>query len=155
MSRNPKWLGFLYPPLSRHQILEQHHVLPTLQDRIEVAPVDRRAPPLIVNAPDLALGFDGAAFHHHRETGCSELNLYTPGRVDSPESVGFHSAFRNPKSAIESRFIVDQRVPPLGEAGPWLHLNDVIQHRSFDPESDLPGRVLERAAPSGARRGVR
>src|SRR5256712_11602856 len=52
-------------------------------------------------------------------------------------------------------FIVDQRVAPLGEAGPWLHLDDVIQHRPSDAECDLPGGALERTPPPGARRGAR
>src|SRR5260370_7012144 len=52
-------------------------------------------------------------------------------------------------------FIVDQRVAPLGEAGPWLHLDDVIQHRASDAERDLTGGALERPPPPGARSGAR
>src|SRR5258708_5330819 len=52
-------------------------------------------------------------------------------------------------------FIVDQRVAPLGEAGPWLHLEDVIQHRASDAERDLTGGALERPPPPGARSGAR
>src|SRR2546426_282491 len=70
-----------------------------------------------------------------------------------PEVCQFHSAFRIPPSALG--FKVDQRVPPLGEAGPWLHLDDVIQHRPSDPERDLPGGALERTPPPGASRGAR
>src|SRR2546421_702565 len=54
---------------------------------------------------------------------------------------------------IFSGFIVDQRVAPLGEAGPWLHLDDVIQHRPSDPERDLPRGALERTSSPGAGRG--
>src|SRR5256885_1416962 len=61
--------------------------------------------------------------------------------------------FRTPHSALG--FKVDQRVPPLGEAGPGLHLDDVIQHRPSDPERDLPGGALERAPPPGTSRGTR
>src|SRR5216683_2882285 len=61
--------------------------------------------------------------------------------------------FRTPHSALG--FIVDQRVAPLGESGPWLHLDDVIQHRPSDAECDLPGGALERTPPPGARRGAR
>src|SRR5882762_3062782 len=61
--------------------------------------------------------------------------------------------FRIPHSALG--FKVDQRVAPLGEAGPWLHLDDVIQHGPSDAERDLPGGALERAPPPGARRGAR
>src|SRR2546430_14731690 len=43
----------------------------------------------------------------------------------------------------------------IAEAGPGLHLDDVIQHRPSDPECDLPGGALERAPPPGARRGAR
>src|SRR5437899_1301311 len=70
-----------------------------------------------------------------------------------PEVCQFHSAFRIPPSALG--FKVDQRVPPLGEAGPWLHLDDVIQHRPSDPERDLPGGALERTPSPGASRGAR
>src|SRR6266550_9244916 len=65
--------------------------------------------------------------------------------------------FRIPNSAfrIFSGFKVDQRVPPLGETRPWLHLDDVIQHRPFDPQRDLPGGALERTPPPGASRGAR
>src|SRR5437899_7706315 len=74
-----------------------------------------------------------------------------------PEVCQVHFAFRIPHSEfrIVSRFIIDQRVPPLGEVGPGLHLDDVIQHRPSDPECDLPGGALERAPPPGARRGAR
>src|SRR5436190_1602866 len=64
-----------------------------------------------------------------------------------------HSAFRTPHSALG--FKVDQRVPPLGETRPWLHLDDVVQHRPFDPQRDLPGGALERTPPPGASRGAR
>src|SRR6266436_117856 len=40
-------------------------------------------------------------------------------------------------------FIVDQRVAPLGEAGPWLHLDDVIQHRPSVVVCDPPTAALE------------
>src|SRR6266850_7513843 len=60
-----------------------------------------------------------------------------------------------PLTAHLSRFKVDQRIPPLGEAGPWLHLDDVVQHRPSDPERDLPGGALERPPPLGASRGAR
>src|SRR5881397_3483580 len=63
------------------------------------------------------------------------------------------SAIRNPQSLL--RFIVDQRVTPLGEAGPGLHLDDVIQHRPSDPERDLPRGALERTSSPGTSRGAR
>src|SRR5438552_5892385 len=60
-----------------------------------------------------------------------------------------------PLTAHLSRFKVDQRVPPLGETRPGLHLDDVVQHRPFDPQRDLPDGALERAPPPGATRGAR
>src|SRR5207249_8853780 len=67
---------------------------------------------------------------------------------------------RNPQSAIRNpqlllRFKVDQRVATLGEAGPGLHLDDVIQHRPSDPERDLPRGALERTSSPGDRKSTR
>src|SRR2546429_7112084 len=70
-----------------------------------------------------------------------------------PEVCPVHSAFRTPHSALG--FKVDQRVATRGEAGPGLHLDDVIQHRPSDPERDLPRGALERTSSPGASRGAR
>src|SRR6266571_1593578 len=61
----------------------------------------------------------------------------------------------NPQSAIDSWLIVNQRIPPLREPRPWLHLDDVIEQRSLEPELDLPGGGAERATPVGTRGGAR
>src|SRR5436190_1156396 len=58
----------------------------------------------------------------------------------------------NPQSAIDSWLIVNQRIPPLREPRPWLHLDDVIEQRSLEPELDLPGGGAERATPLGRPR---
>src|SRR5205823_3764120 len=60
---------------------------------------------------------------------------------------------RNPQGF--SRFIVDQRIPPLREPRPGLHLDHVVEQRPLEPELDLLGGGAERAAPPGARRGLR
>src|SRR2546428_13635328 len=57
-----------------------------------------------------------------------------------------------PQSAIESRFIVDQRVAAFRKAGPWLDLDDVIQHGALEPERDLLDGAPQ-GAPSGGPRG--
>src|SRR5207244_9150429 len=49
----------------------------------------------------------------------------------------------------------EQRVRRLGDAGPGLPLDDVIQHRPSDPERDLPRGALERTSSPGTSRGAR
>src|SRR3989442_2011876 len=65
--------------------------------------------------------------------------------------------FRIPNSAfrIFSRFIVDQRIPPLREPRPWLHLDDVVEQRALEPEFALVQGDAERAPPSSPRGGAR
>src|SRR2546426_5303845 len=65
--------------------------------------------------------------------------------------------FRIPNSAfrIFSRFIVDQRIPPLREPRPWLHLDDVVEQRALEPEFALLQGDAERAPPSSPRGGAR
>src|SRR5438445_13671236 len=65
------------------------------------------------------------------------------------------SAIRNPKSAIESRFIVDQRVAAFRKTGPWLDLDDVMQHGAFEPERDLLDGAPQGAPLAGPRGGTR
>src|SRR5882724_1157947 len=89
--------------------------------------------------------------------GCLFASSSTSTRCGALSARSLSVLFRVPPSEfrVRSRFIVDQRVPPLGEARPWLHLDDVIQHRSSDPERDLPRGALERAPPPGTSRGAR
>src|SRR3989442_3314398 len=63
-----------------------------------------------------------------------------------------HPAIRNPKSAIASRFIVDQRVAAFRKAGPWLDLDDMKQHGALEPKRDLLDGAPQ-GAPSGGPRG--
>src|SRR2546422_3631033 len=55
---------------------------------------------------------------------------------------------------IRSRFIIDQCVTALGNARPWLNLDDVIQHRASQPEPDLPDGAFERPPATGPRGGA-
>src|SRR5438552_11364210 len=61
--------------------------------------------------------------------------------------------FRTPHSALG--FKVDQRIPPLREPRPRLHLDDVVEQRALEPEPDLLGGAPQCATPPGARRGLR
>src|SRR5205807_895657 len=61
----------------------------------------------------------------------------------------------NPKSAISSRLIIDQRIPPLREPRPWLHLDDVVEQRALESELDLLQGGAEGAPPAGPRGGAR
>src|SRR5256886_3482171 len=65
--------------------------------------------------------------------------------------------FRIPNSAfrIVSRFIIDQRIPPLREPRPGLHLDDVKEQRALEPELDLLQGGAEGALPAGPRGGAR
>src|SRR6059058_2254022 len=77
-----------------------------------------------------------------------------PGRLrSSPALAHRYSAFRTPHSALG--FKVDQRIPPLREPRPRLHLDDVVEQRALEPELDLLSGAAQRATPPGARRGLR
>src|SRR3989449_4430627 len=82
--------------------------------------------------------------------GCPFASSSTVTRWGAFRARNLSAPFR-----IFSGFKVDQRVATLGEAGPWLHLDDVIQHRPSDPERDLPRGALERTSSPGASRGAR
>src|SRR6266566_1315684 len=116
----------LHPPLGRHQILEQHHPLTPLQDRLDMATRDRSSPPLVVDAPGLADGLDSSPVSR---TPAPRVRPAPPPPVAAhlaPEACQAYSAFRTPHSALG--FIVDQRVAAFGDARPWLDGDDVVQH---------------------------
>src|SRR5712691_6064282 len=89
--------------------------------------------------------------------GCPFASSSTSTRCGALSARSLSVLFSVPPSAFHvcSRFIVYQRVAPLGEARPGLHLDDVIQHRPSDPERDLPRGALERTPSPGASRGAR
>src|SRR6266513_2244199 len=145
-------LGILREPFSCDHVLEQHHPPAAIEYDFDITAHDRLTPPLVIHSPNLADRFhtfpvSRFPFHDCGHPILIELNLHPLWHVDRSESICFHnpqSAIRNPQLLL--RFIVDQRVPPLGETRPWLHLDDVVQHRPFDPQRDLP---------PGASRGAR
>src|SRR5256712_5388994 len=71
----------------------------------------------------------------------------------APEVCQAHSAFRTPHSALG--FIVDQRVAAFRKTGPWLDLDDVMQHGAFEPERDLLDGAPQGAPLAGPRGGAR
>src|SRR4029077_9633713 len=87
--------------------------------------------------------------------GCPFASSSTATRSGAFRDRSLSVLFRVPPSAfrVGSRFIIDQRIPPLGETGPGLHFDDVVEQRALEPELDLLGGGAERAAPPGARRG--
>src|SRR5437016_3783139 len=153
-------LGLLREPLSCDYVLEQHHSPSALNHCLYVSSMNRHSPPLIIDLPDLAQVFDNAHLasrlsHRDRQPILIELNLHPLWLVDRSESIGFHipqSAIRNPQCF--SRFIVDQRIPPLREPRPRLYLDDVVEQRALEPELDLLSGGAQRPAPSGPRSGL-
>src|SRR5713101_4742962 len=143
----------LHKPLSGDEVLEQHHTSSAFQYDLDIAAHDRLTPPLVVHAPILTERLDTFPVSRFTTLGLRCSSSSTCTRWGALRARSLSAPFRTPHSALG--FIVDQRVAPLGEAGPWLHLDDVIQHRPSDAECDLPGGALERTPPPGARRGAR
>src|SRR3989442_4042340 len=80
---------------------------------------------------------------------CTRCGTWSPRSLSGPCRIPT-AAFR-----ISSRFIVDQRIPPLREPRPWLHLDDVVEQRALEPEFALLQGDAERAPPSSPRGGAR
>src|SRR5262245_17691264 len=94
-------LGFLHPPLSVHQVLEQHNALPTLQHDLVIASSNRVAPPFIIDAPGFLNGFDRRLLSARspdcpRLSICLTRHLHALGKVEGTESV--HSVLFKPHS---------------------------------------------------------
>src|SRR2546430_7819291 len=89
--------------------------------------------------------------------GCPFASSSTATRWGAFRDRSLSALLRVPPSAFRvcSRFIVDQRIPPLRKPRPRLHLDDVIEQRALEPELDLLSGAAERATPPGARRGLR
>src|SRR6266516_2556372 len=96
---------FLYPPFSRHEVLEQHHPPATLEYDFDIAAYDRLSPPFIVDAPYLPdhlhppLHIARFTFHeryHGGEPLRIQLHNYPLRPVEHPKAVLLipHSALR-------------------------------------------------------------
>src|SRR5437867_13370152 len=125
----------LHKPLSGDEVLEQHHTSSAFQYDLNIAAHDRLSPPLVVHAPILSERLDTFLvsrfpLYNPWSSLVVQLHMHSLWDIEGPKSVSSipHSALRI--SALG--FKVDQRIPPLGKAGPWLHLDDVIQHRPSD-----------------------
>src|SRR5439155_1179241 len=86
--------------------------------------------------------------------GCPFASSSTATRWGAFRDRSLSVLLRVPPSAFRvcSRFIVDQRIPPLREPRPRLHLDDVVEQRALEPELDLLGGAPQRATSPGARR---
>src|SRR5712692_3210346 len=115
----PQSLGFLHPPLSGDEILEQHHVLTAVQYYFDAEAGDRLSPPLIVDAPDLTGRFHAssvvrlsrfAVSDHSGPSVCVEFHLHPLWYVERTKPVGSHSALRT---------TVHSRSARSGARGSW------------------------------------
>src|SRR2546428_8659561 len=90
-------------------------------------------------------------------TGIPSASSSTSTRCGTLRARSLSALFRVPRSdfRILLRFIVDQRVAAFRKAGPWLDLDDVMQHGALEPERDLLDGAPQGAPSAGPRGGAR